>query len=183
MLALLLLFGCAAAARDDVEPQLLSVFPIGGQQGTTYRAAIRGHSLDGAYALWFAFPAFKAKVLTLEEDPDQPQPEKRDEGDREPQVIQRFEVDISVPSEADPGRHLFRVVTPQGLSNPLDLYIHRQEALREQAGRHELPSQAQPLAVAHPRHARFGAANASEQPWRTAKPRSAALDFEIRSLS
>ena len=146
VLALLLLFGCAAAARDDVEPQLLSAFPIGGQPGTTYRAAIRGHSLDGAYALWFASPALEAKVLTLEEDPDQPKPEKRDEGDSEPQVIQRIEVDISVPSEADPGRHLFRVVTPQGVSNPLELYIHREEALREQAGRHDLPSQAQPLA-------------------------------------
>ena len=33
-----------------------------------------------------------------------------------------------------------------------------------------LAFQAQSLAVAQPRHARFGAANASERPWRTAKP-------------
>ena len=146
VLVLLLWLGSAAAAGDDAVPQLVSVFPIGGQQGTTYRTAIRGHSLDGAYALWFAFPAFEAKVLTLEEDPDQPEPEKRDEDDCEPPVIQRLEVDIRVPSEADFGRHLFRVVTPQGVSNPLELYIHGEDALHEQAGSHELPSQAQPLA-------------------------------------
>ena len=144
VLALLLLFGCAAAARDDVEPRLLSVYPIGGQQGTTYRAVIRGRALDGAYGVWFTFPAIEAKVLTLNADPDQPEPTKR--GDREPLVTQRLEVDISIPSEADPGRHLFRVVTPQGVSNPLGLYVHREEALREQAGPHELPSDAQPLA-------------------------------------
>ena len=33
-----------------------------------------------------------------------------------------------------------------------------------------LAFQARFLAVAQPRHARFGAANASERPWRTAKP-------------
>ena len=144
VLALLLLFGCAAAARDDVEPRLLSVYPIGGQQGTTYRAVVRGRALDGAYGVWFTYPAIEAKVLTLDADPDQPEPTKR--GDREPQLTQRLEVDISIPSEADPGRHLFRVVTPQGVSNPLGLYVHREEALREQAGPHELPSDAQPLA-------------------------------------
>ena len=33
-----------------------------------------------------------------------------------------------------------------------------------------LAFQAQLLALAHPCHARFGAANASERPWRAAKP-------------
>ena len=33
-----------------------------------------------------------------------------------------------------------------------------------------LAFQVQSLALAHPCHARFGAANASERPWRTAKP-------------
>ena len=42
--------------------------------------------------------------------------------------------------------------------------------------------QAKLLALAHPCQARFGAANASERPWRTAKPRSADLAFEIRGL-
>ena len=144
--ALLFLFGCAAAAGDDGEPQILSVYPIGGQQGTTYRAAIRGRSLEGAYALWLASPSFQAKVLTLGEDPDQPEPKKRAEGDPEPQLIQRLEVKISVPSTANPGRHLFRVVTPHGISNPLELRVHREQALREQADPHELPSDAHPLA-------------------------------------
>ena len=96
----LLLFGPAAAAG---EPQILSVFPIGGQQGTTYRAAIRGHSLDGAYALWFASPTFEAKVLTLEEDPDQPEPKKRADGDPKPDLIQRLE-GRSVVSHRSPRR-------------------------------------------------------------------------------
>ena len=45
-----------------------------------------------------------------------------------------------------------------------------------------LTFQAQLLALAHPCQARFGAANASERPWRTAKRCSADLAFEIRGL-
>ena len=43
--------GLLAAA--PTEPRLLSVFPIGGQAGTFYRATVRGRLLDGTYGIWF----------------------------------------------------------------------------------------------------------------------------------
>lgn len=146
---LLLVLGCTisagAGAETLAEPQLLSVFPIGGQAGTSYRAAIRGRSLEGAYALWFDAPALQAEVVTLEDDPDQPAPRKRKKGAPAPKPIQRLEVEIRLAATAALGKYSFRVITPRGLSNPLALYVHREEAVLEQGGRHELPPEAQPL--------------------------------------
>jgi len=35
------------------EPQLISIFPLGGPQGRAVEAEIRGTSLKGVYAAWF----------------------------------------------------------------------------------------------------------------------------------
>ena len=52
------------AAEAPAEPSLLSVFPLGGQAGKTFRTTIRGRSLDGAHALWFNDTALEARVLS-----------------------------------------------------------------------------------------------------------------------
>src|SRR2546426_12358455 len=45
----------AQAMRDKnaTEPELISIFPLGGPQGSIEEAEIRGRRLEGAYALWF----------------------------------------------------------------------------------------------------------------------------------
>ena len=37
---------------EDTAPMLFSVFPTGGEQGSTVQAELRGLRLDGAYAVW-----------------------------------------------------------------------------------------------------------------------------------
>src|SRR5215471_8692468 len=48
---------CAYSAPPEAEnrkqPELRSIFPLGGQRGAAVAAVIRGKGLDGVYALWF----------------------------------------------------------------------------------------------------------------------------------
>ena len=58
-----------SAIRAEVEapsePTILSVFPLGGQAGAELRATLRGHALDGTYALWFDTRHLAARILDL----------------------------------------------------------------------------------------------------------------------
>jgi hypothetical protein len=49
------------------EPKLVSLFPLGGRQGTTFELEVRGQVLDGAYGVWFDSPDFKATVRNVQE--------------------------------------------------------------------------------------------------------------------
>lgn len=148
-LVCLLLFGLAArpgiGADVPPEPALLSVFPLGGQAGKTFRATVRGRSLDGSHALWLTTGTMQARVLSVNDEPQEP---AADGKSKKKVAIQLLEVEIETPEDAAPGKYSFRVVTPHGISNPLDLHIHSEVPLLEQAEAHELPRQAQPL----PRH-------------------------------
>jgi len=133
------------AADAPSEPSLLSVFPLGGQAGKTFRTTVRGGSLDGAHALWFSTKMIEARVLSIKDEP-----QERAEGTRAKKKanIQLLEVEIEPPEDLVPGKYPFRVVTPHGISNPLELHIHSEPPLFEQTEAHELPLHAQPL----PRH-------------------------------
>ena len=48
------------------EPEVVSIFPLGGERGATLNAEIRGNTLDGAYAVWFDAEGVKAQVTKLE---------------------------------------------------------------------------------------------------------------------
>lgn len=145
----LLLFGLAArpgiGADVPPEPSLLSVFPLGGRGGKVFRTTVRGRSLDGAHALWLSTKTIQARVVSISDEPQQPVTKGKSK--KQP-AIQLLEVEIETPENVAPGKYAFRVVTPRGISNPLDLHIHSEPVLLEQAEAHELPRQAQPL----PRH-------------------------------
>ncbi len=130
-------------ADAPVEPSLLSVFPLGGQAGKTFRATIRGRSLDGARALWFTTKTIDARVLSVMDEPREPADDAKAKKKAAP--IQLVEVEIGMGEQFAPGKYPFRVITPGGISNPLELQIHAAPALFEQAEAHERPRQAQPL--------------------------------------
>ena len=130
------------AAEAPAEPSLLSVFPLGGQVGKTFRTTIRGRSLDGAHALWFNDTALEARVLSVAPEPL----ESPDDGKaKKKAAIQLLEVEIETAEGVPPGRYPFRVVTSNGLSNPLELHIHSEPPLFERTEAHDLPREAQPL--------------------------------------
>src|SRR5439155_17175706 len=49
------------------EPELTSIFPMGGERSKTIEAEVRGKSLDGAYAVWIDRGDLKAHIKRIEE--------------------------------------------------------------------------------------------------------------------
>ena len=143
IVAVLFLAAGDLAAQKPSEPSLLSVFPLGGQVGTTFETTVRGRSLDGAYALWFRSDAVQARVLTIEEEPVEPSASGGRK--RKGAPVQLLRAEIQAPEDLPLGSHPFRIVTPHGLSGPLTLHVHAEPVLIEQTEAHELPRQAQPL--------------------------------------
>src|SRR5881628_231177 len=58
--------GVRAAAPPA--PELVSVFPFGGQQGAEFKAVIRGRALDHVTAVWFDCEHFSATISGVETD-------------------------------------------------------------------------------------------------------------------
>lgn len=71
-----------------------------------------------------------------------------------------LQVEFRLAPAVRSGPHVFRVITPGGLSNSLELYVHEQPAFLENAEPHDLPRQAQPIgplpAAVHGRIAEVG---------------------------
>jgi len=87
------LWVAAAALAQYQAPQLNSIFPCGGRQGTTVECTIGGGELNGASGLYFSHPDLKA----------------------EPAGPNKFKV--TIPESAPLGRYDVRVVCPLGLSS------------------------------------------------------------------
>src|SRR5262249_287466 len=56
---------CAALTG---EPALISVFPLGGQEGAEFQGTVRGRSLDAVSAVWFDCEQLSASVVSVEND-------------------------------------------------------------------------------------------------------------------
>ena len=151
-------FGALASAAEPLpEPQIVSVYPLGGQPGTSFTATIRGQSIDGAYALWFESSGIEAAVEGLDVEQPPPDAAKSEKKKKETQLLR---VRFQIGTEAEPGEHSFRVVTSHGLSNALKLHLHAEPSVAEQREPHELPTEAQPVqsrpAAVHGRIAEVG---------------------------
>ena len=126
------------------EPQLVSVFPIGGQQGMSFDVEVRGQSLEGAYGVWFDCENLKAEIKRIEEieldeaNPQEPKDKTATQGYR---VWVRVEVVPTSPV----GGHSFRLLSAGGVSNPLTLRVYAEPVVAEVGVPHQLPGDAQTL--------------------------------------
>ena len=149
-------FLCLAAplsaqdAETVTEPKLLSHFPIGGQQGTAFEVEISGAALQGAHAVWFEGGELSASILKLEKLQDA---YKEDEKKPEDYLGKAVKADhqavfeVRVPKTASLGLHLFRLVTPRGLSNALGLQVVSEPIISETGRPHQTAEEAQYLSV------------------------------------
>jgi hypothetical protein len=85
---------CAAPKIPPTRPEILGVFPHGGQRGTDVELLIRGRNLQGASHILSATPKLSADILSVEHNA----------------IRARFHLDASL----EPGRHDFRIVAPHG---------------------------------------------------------------------
>src|SRR5713226_9641502 len=82
---------CVAAPKAEL-PGVTSVFPLGGHQGSTFTAEVRGQNLDKAYAVWFDSDDLKAEVKGVERiEPEAKDAEpKKDPEEKKKQQQQRL---------------------------------------------------------------------------------------------
>ena len=144
LLVLLSLSTDLAGADRPAPPEILSLFPLGGQPGQEFSVTLRGRSLEGARALWFNSSDVSATVLSLE-NVETVGAEKTEE-DAEAKPVQRLTARFRIDPGAAPGRRTLRVITPFGLSNPLTFGVYPEPDHREGQLPHDLASEAEPLA-------------------------------------
>jgi len=136
-----------ARAAAPAAPELISVFPFGGQQGSEFTATIRGRSLDSVSAVWFDCEHLSAttSAVTLEKAPVDraPKASKRKSSSSAP--LQLLTLTVKVAPGAQAGVHSMRILTPSGLSNALPIRVHAESAAMEGDSPHETPKQSQPV--------------------------------------
>jgi hypothetical protein len=137
-----------SGSEDCGDPQLLSVFPTGGERGKTVQAEIRGSRLAGAYAVWFDTDGLKARLLRVEEvngdsRPKMDPPEKQPK----PQTIYTAAVEIKIEPTTRAGVYPLRFVSPCGLSNPVSFPVIDEPLVVEAPGSHQTAELAQAVTL------------------------------------
>lgn len=109
LLALLLVWFTLplVAGAQTLRPRVRSVVPTGGQRGTRVEVALTGVNLGYGTALVFDQPGITVAALK----PETPAPNAKN-------PESRMVATLELAPELRPGRYLFRVVTPLGISEP-----------------------------------------------------------------
>ena len=151
--ALLLLSTLCAASRASAqsgsrklikEPELTSLYPIGGARGTTVQVEIRGKNLGATYAIWSDRPGLKADISQIQEiNLEELRNAQTAEIPRGNRVVAQIEIDPSVPS----GCQTLRLVSSIGVSNALSFRVTAEAVTMEVEGSHDSPTKAQLIDV------------------------------------
>ena len=137
----------SAAAPSTVEPELISVFPLGGQRGTTFEVEVRGRALEGAYGVSFECDDLSASVREVERVQLGSLKEKSGGyATATTDLDSRAVLEVHA-SEAALGLHGFRLVTPRGVSSALALQVVAEPTVPESDSGNDGPGGAQALSA------------------------------------
>ena len=139
---------CQMQAQKTEEPltapKAISVFPVAAQQGSVFEAQVRGKNLEGVSGVWFAAEGATARVEKVEP--------REIEVYRKPAKMGKKTVPghlvflkIEVAPDAKRGKHSFRLVTPNGVSNALEFLVGARPVTPEIASDHSKAQDAQHL--------------------------------------
>jgi hypothetical protein len=143
---LLLVFPLAALPEEQSEPQLVSFFPLGGQQGTRFELRIQGQYLEGAYGVWLDSESVQGKVQRVE-GVDLPVKQEPGKKAAPPKKGEQVIVELTVGQSAEVGAHSLRLVTPQGVTGPLVILVHSEPAIAEGRQPHDTAAEAQQIPI------------------------------------
>ena len=135
---------------EPKEPKVLSVFPMGGERGTTLEVSVRGRHMEDAYAAWFECGDVEIRFLGLEKIRESAPDELVE---RDPQAKQtelaghRARLQLRIGEDAKVGLHRFRIVTPRGMSNALTFQVVSEPVVLEQEAEEHQTVQA-PVVIA-----------------------------------
>ena len=136
------------AQTASPDPEAIAIFPLGGGQGSVFRAEVRARHLQGAHSVYFDTPDIQGRILQVGEielEELEPPPGETTV-DR---AGQKVHLEIRIPDSAQPGATGLRLVGSRGITNRLLFFIHSLPQLQEQEAPHHKPTQSQfvPLPV------------------------------------
>jgi len=123
--------GLPQASKARMDPRAVSAHPFAGQRGTTFVTTVRGNGLRGATSVFAPGAPLTAVIVGVETEP----PAETGGRSRTPFDLVRLRVEVA--GDARPGRYPFRLVTAQGITNSLVLYVTEHPVLSEPDGSHE----------------------------------------------
>ena len=134
------------SAKAKGDPKVSSLFPLGGQPGTSFEVRIRGENLGSVYGVWFDCGALEAEVRKIEktvEEVDVVQQAGTTAKDTKQfyHVLLKVHVDV----KAAVGAHTLRLVSRQGLSNRLSLLVNPEPLIHESEQSINSPQNAQDI--------------------------------------
>ena len=133
------------------EPVVNSIFPMGGQPGTTLEVEMRGSNLAGAYAVGFEDDVLQAEVKKVEEiKPDEKKTEDEETEEGEPKTsltLYRVLLRLHIDSAATTGTHALRLVSLLGVSNAVPFLVDPDPVSVEMRTPHNTPNRAQRVDV------------------------------------
>jgi hypothetical protein len=140
-----LLLACAHGVRAQAAPKIVSVFPLGGQRGTTVEVEIQGTGLEGSYAVWLG-PGTQLEPMKSDAAC---QYTKGSHGvEACVKAIKggsRATVRLVLAADARIGFHRLSLVSPAGLSGTLPFWVGPDAVIEEAAAPHNSPETAQPV--------------------------------------
>ncbi len=127
---------------------MISVFPTGGERGTTVQAEIRGIWLDGAYAVWLDTNGLKARLLNVEEvKEDLTQKMDAQGSEKKSKTIYKATVEIQIERTTHLGVYPVRLISHHGISNPVDFPVMDGPVVVESPGSHQTVELAQKVTL------------------------------------
>lgn len=139
-----ILFGAFLSAAADAEkekkdPRLMSLFPLGGQQGSSFEITIRGENLPGVRRVWFDCGELSAEIKAVKEMVL----EKTRFSTRLQTPGQEVRIAIHASQDAAIGAHSLRLLTEGGISGSLSVLVTSEPLLAEQSEAHYTATTAQ----------------------------------------
>ena len=136
--------GNPVSAKEKADPKVSSLFPLGGQPGTSFEVRIRGENLGSVYGVWFDCDALEAEVRKIEKTVEEVDvAQQAGTTAKDTKEFHHVVLKLHVDDKAAVGAHTFRLVSPQGLSNPLSLLVNPEPQIHESEQPINSPSSAQ----------------------------------------
>lgn len=127
---LAVLCSVSVVALRAQDPEILSLSPLGGQQGARFTVQVRGKNLEGAYAVWFDCSRLKASVQKIDTTPLDPEQEAAPDKDSDEKAY-LVRIRMQVARSAPVGAHRLRLISPRGVSNALSFHVNSEPVLAE----------------------------------------------------
>lgn len=138
--------GNPVSAQEKADPQVNSLFPLGGQPGTSFEVRIRGENLGSVHGVWFDSDGLAAEVRKIEKTVEEVDVvQQAGTTAKDTKEFHHVVLKLHVDDTAAVGAHTLRLVSRHGLSNPLSLLVSPEPQIHESEQSINSPSSAQPI--------------------------------------